>query len=80
MTSAQLELLKAHMNRLVEISTSTGERLIIRPISVFDEDTDPDVFFDDFTTNPEMKSKPEKGFSMPLVDIDSVKLFGGGDA
>ena len=74
MTQAEIDCLKANVGRVVEIETQQGERLLIKPISVFDQESDPDVFFWDVTKNPTMlDSEHSKGYALPLSDIVSVK-------
>jgi hypothetical protein len=74
MTETDLECLKSHIDQRVEIVTRNGERLLIKVISVFDEQSDPDIFFWDLTSNPEMlNSEHSQGYSLPFAEIVSVK-------
>ncbi len=75
MTKADLERLKSKIGQLVEIETKGGERLLIKVISVFDEESDPNIFFWDVTSDPaKPNSKQTQGYSLPLEDIVSVKV------
>ena len=71
MTNAELEFLKANVDRQVEIDTKDGERLRIKVLFVFDQESDPDVFFDvlSLETDSTPGSKPVGGYSLPLADI-----------
>jgi hypothetical protein len=75
MTDSELECLKSHIDQHVEIDTKNGERLLIKVISVFDEESDPDVFFDVVRTenDPTPGGKTVGGYSLPLADILSVR-------
>jgi len=74
MTEADLERLKSNVGQLVEIETKDGECLLIKAISVFDKESDPDVFFWDVTSDPtKPDSEQTQGHSLPLDDIVSVK-------
>lgn len=71
MTEADLACLKSHIDQNVEIETRSGEHLLIKVISVFDGEADPDVFFD--VVSPAGAVKPETGCSLPLEEIVSVR-------
>jgi len=74
MTVSDLEYLKASVGRIVEVEIRTGEHLVIKVISVFDQESEPDVFYWDVSSNPRMHdSEHSKGFSLPLKEIASVK-------
>jgi hypothetical protein len=74
MTQTDLECLKSHVDQRVEIDTKEGEHLLIKIISVFDEESDPDLFFWDLTSDPtKPDSEQTQGYSMPLADIISVR-------
>ena len=74
MTETDLECLKSHIDQHVEIVTRNGERLLIKVISVFDRESDPDVFFWDVTSEPgKPDSEQAQGCSLPLAEIVSVK-------
>jgi hypothetical protein len=70
-TESDLEYLKSHIDQEVEIDTRSGEHLLIKVISVFDGEADPDVFFD--VIAPACATSPEAGYSLPLEEIVSVK-------
>jgi hypothetical protein len=70
-TESDLECLKSHIDQQVEIDTRSGEHLLIKVISVFDGEADPDVFFD--VVAPASAIRPEAGCSLPLEEIVSVK-------
>lgn len=76
MNQEDLECLKAHIDQVVEIETRKGERLLINVISVFDQESDPDVFFHDVTANPRQKDFAETvGNALPLDEIVSVREY-----
>ena len=74
MTPEELERLKSNVGRVVEIETQNGERILIKPISVFDEESDPDIFFWEVTSPEKPDSEQTKACSLPLSEIASVKL------
>jgi len=75
MTNADLECLKANVDRYVEIDTKDGEHLVIKVIYVFDQESDPDVFFDLAPQNVDaISTKPTSGYSLPLADIIAVRV------
>jgi hypothetical protein len=73
MTQADLECLKSHIDRQVEIDTRSGEHLRIRVISVFDGESDPDVFFDVVAVGSELAGGSGSGQSLPLNEILTVR-------
>jgi len=74
MTEADLEYLKSHIDQAVEIVTCGGDRLLIKVISVFDEDADSDVFLWDITGGQvEADSQQSQGQSLPLAEIVAVR-------
>jgi hypothetical protein len=78
MTQSDLECLKANINRVVQIETQKGECLLINVISVFDQESDPDVFFLDVTADPGQKNfEKTPGYSLPLHEIVSVREYAG---
>ena len=80
MTPSDLELLKANVGQVVEIEKVKGEHLLIKIISVFDQESDPDVFFWDVTSDPQKKDQEQsQGYSLQLREITSVRKieFGG---
>lgn len=74
MTQSDLECLKSNLGQVVEIETRRGEHLLIKPLSIFDKDSDAEVFFWDVTSDP---SKPDaaqtRGCALSLSEIVSVK-------
>jgi hypothetical protein len=76
MTQSDLECLKEHIDQVVEIETWKGERLLINVISVFDQESDPDVFFHDVTADPKQKDFAKTvGHALPLHKIASVRVY-----
>lgn len=74
MTQSDLEYLKSHIDQRVKIDTRSGEHLLIKVISVFDEESDPNIFFWDVTSEPEKPdSQQTRGYSLPLDEIIAVK-------
>ncbi len=77
MTDSELECLKSHVDRHVEVDTRNGERLLIKVIAVFDQEAEPDVFFDVVPPENTLKvtsgGKPVGGYSLALADILSVR-------
>ncbi len=75
LTTAELECLKANVDGYVEIDTKAGERLKIKVLFVFDQESDADVFFDVIPAEGDVKpaDKPVGGYSLPLADIISVR-------
>jgi hypothetical protein len=76
MTQSDIECLKSHIDQVVEIKTLKGERLLINVISVFDQESDPDVFFHDVSSNPLQNDfSNEAGYAMPLKEIFTVREY-----
>ncbi len=74
MTQADLEFLKSNIGKLVEIETQEGDRRLIKPISVFDQESDPDVFFWDVTSDPaKPDSEQTEGYGLALAEIVCVR-------
>jgi hypothetical protein len=71
MTREQLEFLKSHTDQVLEIETRSGERLLIKTISVFDKDYDPDIFF--WLVNEQLEENRSEGYALQLDEIVSVK-------
>jgi hypothetical protein len=72
-----LRVLKANVDKIVRVFTTDGEEMIVRVISVFDEESEPDMFYELVSTShPERyaKRKHVGGFSIPLREISSVKM------
>jgi hypothetical protein len=79
MTPSDLECLKTNIDQVVEIETRHGECLLIKVMFVFDQESDPDVFFWDVTSDPHEKdSEQTEGFSLRLEEIIAVKKFANG--
>ena len=76
MTETELRLLKSSIDKRVQIETSDGERMIAKVISVFDEESDADIFYELVSTShPDLYARKERvgGYSLPLKDIVSVR-------
>jgi hypothetical protein len=74
MTQSDLELLKENIDQIVEIKTENGENRLIKVISIFDLDSDSDVFFWDVTSDPQKTSSEQsEGFSLTFEEIRSVR-------
>ncbi len=76
MTETDIEILKTSIDECVQIMTVDGEQLIAKLISVFAEESDPDMFFELVSTShPQLYAQKEKlgGYSLPLADILSVQ-------
>lgn len=75
MTENDLEKLKTAKDGLIKIETKSGEHLLIKVISLFDQESDPDVFFWDLTAAPDKPDAEQgQGYSMPLSEIVSVEV------
>jgi hypothetical protein len=75
-TQTELRLLKASIDKRVQIETLDGERMIAKVISVFDEGSDADLFYELVSTShPDLYPRKERvgGYSIPLKDIVSVR-------
>ncbi len=76
MNHGDLERLKSHVDQIVEIETRKGERLLINVIFVFDQESDPDVFFYDVTANPQQNDLARTaGYRLSLEEIVAVRDF-----
>ena len=77
MTDSELECLKSHVDQHVEINTKNGECLLIKVISVFDQECDPGVliYVVPMGKGPAAEGKAVGGYSLPLADILSVRPF-----
>lgn len=76
MTAEELMLLKSGIDRPIRISTRDGEDLTVKVIWVFDQESDPDLFYELISTSrPELCVQREGigGYSISLEDIASVK-------
>jgi hypothetical protein len=75
-TDTELLLLKSSIDKRVQIETSDGERMIAKVISVFDEESDGDIFYELVSTSqPDLYARKERvgGYSLLLKDIVSVR-------
>jgi len=76
MNQTDIQCLKTHIDRVVEIETLNGKRLLVNVISVFDKESDPDVFFHDVSADPEQKNFANTpGFALSLNEIVSVREY-----
>ena len=76
MTESDIQLLKSHIDKVVQIETHKGERLLINVLSVFDEESDADVFFHDVSADPEKRDfEKMPGFALSLNNIVSVREY-----
>jgi hypothetical protein len=76
MTQSDIEFLKTNIDKIVEIETCKGERLLIKVISVFDQESDPDIFFWDVTSDPlKPTSEQTKGYGLLLEEIFLVSKY-----
>ncbi len=73
MTQADLEYLKASVDKCVVIETCHGEHLAVKVISVFENEADPDVFFDVVDQRNQKLVEPRCAYSLPLTEIAAVK-------
>jgi hypothetical protein len=76
MKQAELDCLKSQVDQVLEIKTLEGERLLVNVISVFDQESDPDLFFYDVTANPSQKDfSKTAGQALPLSNIACVREY-----
>lgn len=65
----------------MEIETTDGVRHLIKVVSVFDGEDDPDMFYELVATSrPESyarRAEKSVGYSLPLANIVSVRAHGG---
>jgi hypothetical protein len=76
MTETDLRVLKLCMDKLVLIETVDGEQMTAKVISVFDEESDADMFYELISSSkPDLYPRKEQvcGYSLPLKDIVSVR-------
>jgi len=76
MTEADLRCLKSNIDRPVEMETSSGECLTAKILWVFDEEDNPEVFYELIHSSaPDSYARHPAagGFSLPLTEIVSVK-------
>jgi hypothetical protein len=77
MTETELNLLKASIDRVVEIETTAGDLDLAQILFVFDEGETPDVFYLKVVAGPEGEFVAEggAGHSVLLADIAAVRPF-----
>lgn len=78
MTPTELLILKSSGDRLLRLTTIDGEELIVKVISVFDKDSDPDLFYKLISPNrPALYVHRETAgdYSIPLDKIASVSAL-----
>jgi hypothetical protein len=74
MKDSELECLKTNIGQILEIGTQKGDYLLVKVISVFDHESDPDVFFFEVTSDPHKQDSEQRdGHRLPLQEIVSVK-------
>jgi hypothetical protein len=81
LTDVDLLCLKSSIDKVVEIETVDGERLLAKVVWVFDTEDNPDVFYELVSTShpdhyPRLTEKC--GYSLPLENIVSVKTAKSG--
>jgi hypothetical protein len=74
-TDEHLTLLKASIDRVVDIETTGGERHLAQILFVFDEGETPDVFYLKVAPGPdgELLAQETAGHSVLLSDIAAVR-------
>ena len=76
MEKPDLEILQSNIDKHVQITTVDGEQMIAKLISVFAEESDPDIFFELVSSShPHLYAQKDNlgGYSLPLADIFSVR-------
>lgn len=76
MEKTNVEILKLNIDKRVEITTVNGEQMVAKLISVFAEESDPDIFFELVSTShPQLYPQKENlgGYSLPIAEIASVR-------
>ncbi len=76
MTDTDIQCLKENVDKIVEIQTVDGELLVAKIISVFDQEDQPDIFYDVVSSNMiDCYSHLESGagYSLDFDKILSVK-------
>ena len=79
MTQAELSLLKASIDHVVELEVAGGERHLAQVLFVFDEGETPDVFYLKVAPGPdgEFVAQGSSGHSLLLSEIASVRPYPG---
>jgi len=67
MSPADLNLLKANIDKIVELTFTDGTQELACIINVFDQESDPDLFYD-------RVPKADAGYSAQLSEIASVRI------
>ena len=77
MSDAELSLLKASIDEVVDLETSGGERHLAQILFVFDEGETPDVFYLKVAPDPggELVAQGSTGHSLLLSDIAAVRRY-----
>ena len=75
MTQAELSLLKASIDQVVELEVAGGERHLAQILFVFDEGETPDVFYLKVAPGPdgELVAQGSNGHSLLLSEIVAVR-------
>ena len=75
MTQAELSLLKASIDQVVELEVAGGERHLAQVLFVFDEGETPDVFYLKVAPGPdgELVAQGSNGHSLLLSEIVAVR-------
>jgi hypothetical protein len=79
MTDSERTLLKASVDKVVELETADGDRHLAQILFVFDEGETPDVFYLKVVPGPGGDLLPEagNGHSVLLSEIASVRPYEG---
>jgi hypothetical protein len=77
MTDEQRAFLKSHIDQVVELETTAGDRHLAQILFVFDEGETPDVFYLKVSARPDGTFVPEEGsgHSVLLSDIAAVRPY-----
>jgi len=76
MTDAERIILRTRAGKTVEITASSGERLIVKILWLFEDESDEDLFFELISTStPDRypRARDSVCYSLPLNEIESVK-------
>ena len=75
MTDPELSLLKASVDRVVDLETTDGRRYLAQVLFVFDEGETPDVFFLEVERGPDglYVQRGSEGYSVLLSEIAAVR-------
>jgi hypothetical protein len=77
MTDTERELLKASIDKVVELETVQGKHHVAQILIVFDEGETPDVFFVEVEPGPDglYMPKGQNGVSLLLSEIAAVRPY-----